>query len=521
LAQNEVHSPVFVADVTEDEDRSQTEPEEIIIEYERADLAAFALRNNYDDFEEYNSFHSKSFHKFHTELIEKRGYKLNDKTVSFSFIVKDDVDAEQNSVLNAYNAGGKGSGALSGPGTGTGTGAGTTTTTTTTTTAAGNSGGSGAGTTPSPVPKWHRLPTGLECFTKYKYGGNSLLGLGDHWGSGFMAEIDCYNDRENKQAEPEHQMTGCSTIVDTPYFNSDPVYRSGEQIFFANKKVVYPICSAYHADGQAIGISARCCRTTETNYDFRVEPTPFTYDWNTYCFNTSCGSTSLLKNGRHMGCTGWVGTEDVGKWSNAFIGNKNHDENGCLTTRNDAEQIVSTQALCGKISKLTKRPTPSPTHGQPTKNPIDGTNKISVVCYDEEAETSEYNDQFGYWESTATCKYGWDTVDCNSYIDIAIDQCAASPMIHYGNNYGGYMVYYQQQTPVDGITAGINLCKARGDTEYIRAQANCCKLGVENPITDYDDELEEDLDDDLDEELYEEFVALGGPNLGSPRGGRQ
>merc|ERR1712176_405885 len=103
------------------------------------------------------------------------------------------------------------------------------------------------------------------------------------------AEIDCYNDRENKQAEPEHQMTGCSTIVDTPYFNSDPVYRSGEQIFFANKKVVYPICSAYHADGQAIGISARCCKT-------------------------SCGSTSLLKKGRHMGCTGWVGTEDVGKW---------------------------------------------------------------------------------------------------------------------------------------------------------------------------------------------------------------
>jgi len=219
-----------------------------------------------------------------------------------------------------------------------------------------------------------------------------------------------------------------------------------------------------------------------------------------------------------MGCTGWVGTEDVGKWSNAFIGNKNHDENGCLTTRNDAEQIVSTQALCGKISKLTKRPTPSPTHGQPTKNPIDGTNKISVVCYDEEAKTAEYNDQFGYWESTATCKYGWDTVDCNSYIDIAIDQCAASPMIHYGNNYGGYMIYYQQQTPIDGITSGINLCVARGDTEYIRAQANCCKLGVESPITD--EELEEETDDELEDEIHQAFVDLGGPNMGSRRGGR-
>merc|ERR1712157_177696 len=94
---------------------------------------------------------------------------------------------------------------------------------------------------------------------------------------------------------------------------------------------------------------------------------------------------------------------------------------------------------------------------------------------------------------------GYETVDCNSYIDVAIDQCSnvASPMLHYGNNYGGYMIFYQEQTPIDGITDGINVCVARGDTEYIRAQANCCRL-----------------EEEMSRKIRRKFMKKGGPNNG-------
>merc|ERR1712154_456700 len=205
--------------------------------------------------------------------------------------------------------------------------------------------GAGAqpGTTTKP-PKWTQLPTGLQCFTKYKFGGGTLSEFGTPFGSGYIAELDCYADKEAPKDAPASQMTGCSTIVDTAPFNKDPIYRSGEQVYYNTKGASYPICSAYHGDGQAIGISARCCKATEDNdYEFKVAATPFTYDWNTYCFNISCGTGS--NSGQHMGCTGWVGTEDIGEWSNAFIGNKNHDENGCYTTRHDAKEIVSTHPV--------------------------------------------------------------------------------------------------------------------------------------------------------------------------------
>jgi len=325
-------------------------------------------------------------------------------------------------------------------------------------------------------------------------GGGTLSEFGTPFGSGYIAELDCYADKEAPKDAPASQMTGCSTIVDTAAFNKDPIYRSGEQVYYNTKGASYPICSAYHGDGQAIGISARCCKATEDNdYEFKVAATPFTYDWNTYCFNISCGTGS--NSGQHMGCTGWVGTEDIGEWSNAFIGNKNNDANGCSTTRHDAKEIVSTQALCGSVTKTSTKA---------------GVEDKELECYDSDATQAVYDDAFGYWQSIATCNYGYDTVDCNSYIDIAIDQCSAKGgMIDYGNNYGGYMVFYQQQnnSPTEGITDGINVCVARGDTEYIRAQANCCKLTKATTKQYKDEEYDQD---------FEEFMEMGGPNFGGP-----
>merc|ERR1711997_13508 len=147
-----------------------------------------------------------------------------------------------------------------------------------------------------------------------------------------------------------------------------------------------------------------------------------------------------------------------------------------------------------------------------------GVEDKELECYDSDATQAVYDDAFGYWQSIATCNYGYDTVDCNSYIDIAIDQCSAKGgMIDYGNNYGGYMIFYQQQngTPVEGITDGINVCVARGDTEYIRAQANCCRLGVENPITDYDDyDVDDELEEEMSRKIRRKFMKKGGPNNG-------
>merc|ERR1712232_904079 len=95
-------------------------------------------------------------------------------------------------------------------------------------------------------------------------------------------------------------------------------------------------------------------------------------------------------------------------------------------------------------------------------------NGKTFECTIQESDMAVYNNNFGAYESVAACKkenggifYQYDhgaLVDCSGFIKDQIEECDVKKSMK--KNYGSYY---------DG-----HLCKARGSSPEIRAQAVCC-----------------------------------------------
>ena len=83
-------------------------------------------------------------------------------------------------------------------------------------------------------------------------------------------------------------------------------------------------------------------------------------------------------------------------------------------------------------------------------------------CVNREADSALFDSSGGFYESAAGCIDGETMTDCNGYIDEQIDECTGSK----GPKYELYGYYF------DGTWD--TTCKARANTDKVRAQAVCC-----------------------------------------------
>ena len=83
-------------------------------------------------------------------------------------------------------------------------------------------------------------------------------------------------------------------------------------------------------------------------------------------------------------------------------------------------------------------------------------------CINRESDSASYDSMGAFYESAAGCLDGETMTDCNGYIDEQIDECTGSK----GTKYEFYGYYF------DGTWD--TTCKARANTDKVRAQAVCC-----------------------------------------------